>query len=142
MLVQHLPTDERRFSPRDLICDGFTPTNSCHKCCHQVRQVQASHICPSVLSQSELFANPSRREPLVTDAPWGGLCACLQCTGVPSGRAPDQMLVLSVAAAPCINNPRSLYFMTFISQPCQASSGQIQTYPLHTSATDKCPRVF
>lgn len=144
MLVQHLHVDERCFSSRDLICDGFSspPGHATHAATRSGRFSLAylpfSPAQKQVILQIEVGGNPP-----VTDAPWGRLCVCPWVRGgLRSGEVPDQMLLLSAVSTLHINNPRSPYFVTFISQPCQTSSVQIKTYRIHTSVPDKHPCVF
>lgn len=100
--------------------------------CHQWWQIQP-----------HTFAlQPSPKGIILERKPAGSRQAVL-CPWVPRVPSiPDQTLLLSATSTPCTNNPTSPFSLTFMAQPCQTSSVQIQPYHSHTSVPDWHPWGF
>lgn len=142
MPVQHLHIDERCFSCMDLNCVGFSP-QLMPPMLLPGQAGSASHNCPSAQPLRELFWRAGWEETCWQHTHWVPGCVCVPgCWGFHQGEVPNQMLLLSATSTPCINNPAFPFSLTFVSQPCQTSSVQIQTYHSHTSVPARRPWGF
>lgn len=125
MSVQLLRIDERCFSCRDPNCVGFSP-QLMPPMLLPSQAGSASHICPSTQPHRGLFWR-GWEKPCQQQTHCGPGCVCVpKCQGFHPVEVPDQILLLSAMSTPCINNPTFPFSLTFMSQPCQTSSVQIQ----------------